>query len=465
MGWKPKYVLSLLLSATLFATTAGAEPRNLNALLLGKSPHELFPPAAATAAEVRTLPGGATLEIGADAQVERMPSTKLRLGAPGGGATPTHVYRLSRGRVDVTIPEDRTLKVAVLLIGPGGQSAVAQGGHVVAVARPKAISFTAVGHEMLTGKGSRWRKLHPGQTRRFDLEHGLSKEVDQLPAPEFEIGQRLTVAMPGGGFHANVRIKPVSDAKRYQIVLLKKQGSELSLVSHANIATISTALSGREPGEYLVMARALDEFGVEGAVSSPASLRVMGVELPPGATADGQGVLLLPHQRLPLVAAEGLKMTYGTGSYFVDAPKSVGLARSGQTLVRFKDPSGKGEVKLTLTPQIFKALVEIGPRTAHWPQDRVTVKVRLVDGAGRPVDKTSDLQTRVSVNLDPVKVHWKRQGNLMMGSVRPPRGSRGPWVVRVEVENQQGQLIGRDFLEVVESQQSSGQSEGRLARQ
>jgi hypothetical protein len=62
----------------------------------------------------------------------------------------------------------------------------------------------------------------------------------------------------------------------------------------------------------------------------------------------------------------------------------------------------------------------------------------------------------VSVNLDPVDARWQHHGNSMSSAIKAPLGVPGPWVVRVEVVDETGVVIGRDFLEVVSSPRKFG---------
>jgi hypothetical protein len=151
-----------------------------------------------------------------------------------------------------------------------------------------------------------------------------------------------------------------------------------------------------------------------------------------------------------LVDTDGLEMTYGSGSYFVAAPASVGMSRGGTTKVRFRDPKSRQEVALTLSPRIVRSNIELGPRTARWPGDQVSLRVELFDGARRPLSETRSLKAEVSVNLKPVEVKWQHQGNVMTANLKPS-SDPGPWVVRVEVTHENGEHLGRDFLEIADS--------------
>src|SRR5690606_30653385 len=98
-------------------------------------------------------------------------------------------------------------------------SCVMRAGHNVAVAAPGRIGFTAFDHEMLTGKGSHWRALAPGFTRRVDLKRGLTQEAKVLASPSVSVTDPLLLADPENGFEAQVSLAPLRGADRYQVTL------------------------------------------------------------------------------------------------------------------------------------------------------------------------------------------------------------------------------------------------------
>jgi hypothetical protein len=53
----------------------------------------------------------------------------------------------------------------------------------------------------------------------------------------------------------------------------------------------------------------------------------------------------------------------------------------------------------------------------------------------------------VLLGIDELAVSWRQQGTSFITEV-PPQGGEGPWIVRVEVEDQYGHLLGRDFVEI-----------------
>jgi len=440
LGWP------LLLGTTLAATAATAEPRNLNALVRAPTPQELMPPVT-TPGKSQTLSDGVVVVIGADADVKRMPGTNLAL--EGNKTTQAAVYQVSRGRFEVTIPDTLKNQTAVLIVGPRGQSAVVSGGHATAYVDADSIRFTTEGHGMLTGKGSHWKKQASGTMRKVSLQSGAATDTAMLSAPDVDIAKPLAWALSGKESTTSVSFKALPQAERYQVALLRKEGAKLSLVSSTITPSVHASLEGATPGNYLVLARGIDDTGAPGPASAAESVRVMGIELPPGAEATEQAILLPPSQRLPLVAADGLKMTYGNSNYFVDAPDTVGLARGATTKVRFREPASNQELELTLAPHMVNASVNIGPQTAHWPKDPVSVKIALTDATGKPVAAAEKMSVQVSVNLEPQTVKWKRTGTGLEAKLEAPKQSAGPWVVRVEVKDELGRVAGRDFLEVV----------------
>lgn len=440
LGW-------LLLLGTTFATTeATAEPRNLKALVRAPTPQELLPPVTAPG-KPQTLADGVTVVIGSDADVKRMPGTNLSL--EGNKTTQAHVYQVNQGRFEVIIPDSQKNQVAVLVVGPRGQSAVVSGGHATAYVDGDSIRFTADGSGMLTGKGSRWRKLSAGMVRKVNLQTGAATDRAMLSAPDVDVKKPLSWALSGKENTTSVSFKALPHAERYQVALLRKEGSQLSLVTSTITPTAHADLAGATPGNYLVLARAIDDTGAPGPVSAVEPVRVMGVELPPGAEATKDAILLPPSQRLPLVAADGLKMTYGSGNYFVDAPNTVGLARGATTKVRFRDVDSNQELELTLAPHTVNADVSLGPQTARWPRDAVSVKIGLTDATGQPLSLDQKVNVAVTINLEPQDVQFKRTATGLEGKLQPPKSSAGPWVVRVEVKDQLGRVAGHNFLEVV----------------
>jgi hypothetical protein len=151
--------------------------------------------------------------------------------------------------------------------------------------------------------------------------------------------------------------------------------------------------------------------------------------------------------RVKLIGAEGLESSYGRASMFVPAPKDIGLARGESTLIRLRVPGTKQELAIKLEPRAVRANVEIGPKTARWPGEALQVQVKLFDQRGRPMTDPLKTKPRVFVNVEQVEATWTHSGNTYTAKVPPSTGA-GPWVVRVEVSDDFGEQVGRDFIEL-----------------
>jgi hypothetical protein len=117
-------------------------------------------------------------------------------------------------------------------------------------------------------------------------------------------------------------------------------------------------------------------------------------------------------------------------------------------VARLRIPGSKEEAVLRLEPRGLRANVQIAPHAAHWPLDRVLVRIELYDANGRAVPEDAGVLPSVTVNMEPVSLRWERKGRTLSAAL-PPSPTPGPWVVRAEVHDRRGELLGRDFLEIV----------------
>ncbi|HKY39433.1 MAG TPA: hypothetical protein VJN18_26020, partial [Polyangiaceae bacterium] len=69
---------------------------------------------------------------------------------------------------------------------------------------------------------------------------------------------------------------------------------------------------------------------------------------------------------------------------------------------------------------------------------------------GQAVPEWLELKPEVKLGIEPIDVAFTRNGNRLVGTV-PPTDKPGPWVLRVEVRDQFGALLGRDFLEIAKA--------------
>jgi hypothetical protein len=398
----------------------------------------------ATAGEVRTLPGGAVLRFSKDAKYELGHPIKLQLSPTGSEKTPVQVIKLSAGRVTVVIPALKTPKTAVLIQAPRKVSAVAKGGESLVISGSDRVTIAALSGEMLAALGNDWKPLASGVVRSFG--GGLTSEQPAPAPPKLSADHTMLLALDGS-VGTNLRAAPSPNVAFRELALYRVEANGRSKLSEAEWRSDMHSLQGLSPGRYEVQARAVDRFGVESVTSSPLTLRVIGAELPEGARLANDSILLGRSGRVKLIGADGLEVSYGHATLFVPVPKDVGLARGDSTLLRLREPGAKEEVGIKLEPRTLRADVVIGPKTAHWPQDPLEVSVKLFDHQGHPMSDALKHKPNVFVNVEPIASTWMHSGNTWTTRVAPTPGS-GPWVVRVEVKDDFGEQVGRDFIEL-----------------
>lgn len=434
--------VTVLLAACLQAATAFGS----NSTTKTRSPD--------AAGEVKKLSGGAVLRISPGTRVEFERAVRLQLGPASAPKTLTHTIRLISGRVEVDLPEgkSKTPATAVLIRAPHKISAVAKGGRSIVIAAPSRVTVAAVRGEMLAAHGNQWRPVGSGIVREF-AAGGAPLDHAVIAAPQVSLSAPLAFHIAGASAEATptATATPVPRAAGYDFGIWKMQGNGRVLLRRLRSEGPTLELPSLEPGSYGISARALEPSGLESNDSELVPLRVVGAELPLGAKLVEGGVLLRPHQRITLHGTEGVEISYGQVPHFVPAPGTIGLIRGQPTLVRLRAAGTQGELALALEPKTIHADIQIGPPRALWPQDQVSVSVRLTDGRGRPLLATDEVQPIVHVNLTEVPLDWKRKDNLLT-TVVPHPAEAGPWVVRVEVKDETGVLVARDFLEVAQEQ-------------
>ena len=394
----------------------------------------------------KQLAGGALLHLAPGTRIEVGRSLKLQLAPQGSPQTVTQVVKLISGRVDVEIPASKVPKTAVLLQGPHKVSAVAKGGHSIAIADANRVTIAAVDGDMLAASGDDWKPLPSGLVRGF-VGADPAYQTQKVPGvPSLRIPQSLLLGLGESAPDARAETGGVKEADHYQLSVWRvtDKGKEFvrQLDTHG-----SAAISGLPPGQYQVTARAVDATGICGQESGPSSLRLVGAELPPGSRYEDGAILLGQRARAKLIGASGLEASYGASVHFVAAPDSVGLSRGEGTLLRLREPGTLTEVRVALEPRSLRADVQITPKHPRWPRDMIEVTVQLYDARGRAVPESTPVKPNVLVNVQPIEVTWLRSGNTMHTFIPAP-SNRGPWVVRVEIADEFGDPAGRDFMEI-----------------
>jgi hypothetical protein len=405
---------------------------------------------AADAAEgtVKQLPGGAILRLAPGTRIELGRALKLQLAAGGSPPTVTQVVKLISGRIDVDIevPANKLPKTAVLVQAPHKVSAVAKGGHSIAIADANRVTIAAVDGDMLAASGNEWKTLPSGLVRGFVGSDPAYQEQKVPGIPSVRVPHPLLLALGSDAPNAHAEASGVQEADHYQLSVWRVTEKGKEFVRRVD-ARGPTAISGLAPGQYQISARAVDATGIFGQESAGTSLRLVGAALPAGARYEDGAILLGQRSRAKLIGAAGLEASYNASLHFVAAPDSVGLSRGESTLLRLREPGTVDEVRVGLEPRSLRADVQITPKHPRWPDDMIEVTVQLFDARGRAVPESTPVKPKVLVDVQAVDVTWMRSENTMHAFIPAP-SNRGPWVVRVEIADEFGDPAGRDFMEV-----------------
>ncbi len=399
-------------------------------------------------------PSGAEYQLLSQARLKLAPGAAIRvfpmqqqLQLAPGAKTATYSFALLGGRVDVSVPSKP--KSAVLCSADKVVVVVSSGGDATILGAPGSATVVGNAGDVRTLVGDRWQTLTPATLSRFRGGHASAPEP-VIAAPTLAPGQRLwfspgePVAVSGFSFNA------VSGAARYELTLRRRDGGAEQLRVVRNATRLTEAFAPIATGEYLLAVRSVDAEGVAGRWSASEPLRVVGVALPPGGYAAGGDIFIGKGQEVRFSNTEGLEMTYEGAGRYIPASEAVTLYRGETTVVSFRVPGSVYPTTARLRPRSLYAQVTIGPSRAVWPKDPVQIVVELKNKGDESVPDWVELKPDVRLGIEPVDVSFTRDGNRLVGNVPPPVGA-GPWVLRVEVKDQFGAMLGRDFLEIAKA--------------
>ncbi len=388
------------------------------------------------------LPTLATLKLAPGAAVRMFPVPQQLQLAPGAKTT-TYSFALLRGRVDVVVPAKPK---SAVLCSMGKSSAVIGAGRAAVLTGADAFTVASFEGDVRTLVNDRWQTLPPGTLSHVDGARASEPERT-LAAPSLKPGQRLwfsageQVAVTGFDFGK------VERAAAYELRLRGAEGAAEQLRSVRGGTRLQEAFVGLTPGQYQLSVRSVDSEGIAGSWSAQESVRVVGVTLPPGGYTTGGDIFIGKGQQVRFSNTDGLEMTYEGAGRYVPASEAVALYRGETTVVSFRVPGSVYPTTARLRPRGLYAHVELGPRRAVWPKDSVQIAIELRSKEGDSVPKWIELKTDVKLGIEPIEVAFTRDGNRLIGTVPHPERP-GPWVLRVEVKDQFGALLGRDFLEI-----------------
>lgn len=392
------------------------------------------------ASQVRAIKRGVELHVGEGATIQPTFTTSLPVGERG-AKVPVQTVEVDGGRVDALFTDSGSPR-GVLLQAPDKILGIATQGHMVMKVEPETVSIGALSGDVLVGHDSKFKPLPAGKVRVISRVTGISKDSPLPEAPVIENTTGLSVVLSG---KTKVNLRRGAD-RPLLLSLIDEMGQT---VVPAQRFDAGTPLSVDVPhaGVFYVVARSLGDGGIEGPLSRPERVQVLG--LASGQRAPEGGVFLLGRgERVHLAGTDGLEVRYGSSPTYLPATNTVGLSQARRTAVEFRNPKDPSQrAVLVLAPRFMKREIELGPSEAHWPGQPVKIRVGLWDGAGKLLAPGHDVEVLVTVNSTDVSVPWRMTDDGFVGQVEKQRGE-GPWVVRVHVVDPRGHTIARDFLEV-----------------
>jgi len=392
---------------------------------------------------------GATVRLAKGASLRLEPGTKLylvhkqtRLWLGNRGRTLTHLVALASGRMDVQSSDP---DLAVMVTAPLAVTSFVRGGRMHLVAKREQVSIVNLdGTVGWAVKSWKFSPLAPGKVHSLSQQSEAESSI--LPAPTVHLENNLFGAFAQGATLAGVSWDPVPGALGYRVSIQQLE-PERRLVSNVETTTATLASSSRlEPGRYDLSVQAIDRFGINGQFSRAEPFSVMGVRSSDGGYVDAQGNIIAGYdRRVHLTYADGLLMK-GQHDWH-PLPEEIVLPSGEAMNLHMRQVGDTRMVSARVLPQKVKTSVSVGPKFARWPGDSVRIEVKIEGPTAGSPPPWIVPRFRVLLGIDELPVSWSQRGDTYASEV-PPQSGEGPWIVRVEVEDQYGHLLGRDFVEI-----------------
>jgi hypothetical protein len=460
MSMVPRWnTLGLAWALSLCVTAAHADP-GVDASAAAPAAQRATPPGAKVSAGQMLAddkafvagPEGATLELIEGATLRLEPGTKLRfgrtfkmaLGARPDDLVPTRVLMLDSGWMEATL---LAKQFALFVEAPRKLRSILLGGSITAIAsEPRSTVALAQGSALVAlDDGWKWKRLSEGSMQIVSAVRPDGYRRSILGALDKPALSHSLMLSAGTDSDATMLSWPaLPQAVGYEVQL----HSGAALVRSVRTKDLRLTLAELPPGQYQATVRGQDDSGIYGAFSPPATLNVIGLDIPKTASRGPRGaVRLQPNQRVTLIGAEGLEVAYLGLDDFLPAPRSVGLVARRPISLVLRHPVSGETTRLDLEPLTVHAQISFAREPQGWPSDGLDLAVKLVDDKGDPVPENCTGDCKVTVNIEPIQPSWERTGSVLRTRLPRPPGA-APWMVRVDVLDENGASLGRDFSEV-----------------
>jgi hypothetical protein len=388
---------------------------------------------------------GSTIELDAGATVRAGTTMSVPIGP--GGAVKAQYVTLSVGKLHARVPAGTKPRAAVMVRGPH-QTQVIVTSEAIVRAKGETLAVANLAGKMLATSSKDWSDVPPLKVRTLSRDEGKPQLRDMLPAPGVGPSRQVTSTVADGGELLRVAWLPVPGASLYEVRVVRVGEKGVTRLV-AQGSDLGVTLGKLPPGQYEARVRAYDADEIAGAESAGIPMTVVGVTLPAGAFVAGPGLVQLSDgQQIELSPVDGLEAADDVGHDFAPAPASLAMRGGQGRVLRLRRKGGTVESKIRIEARTLGVDVELGPKRARWPQDSINVTVRLVNRAGGAVPSDVKLVPEVTLGLRPLDVSWKQESPALLRAIIPPQPVSGPTVVRVEVKDQYGLFLGRNFLEI-----------------
>lgn len=395
---------------------------------------------------------GATVKLGDGSFIEVGPSATVRLQVPmpipigPGEPVKSQVVALSGGKARVKVNVGGKVKTAVLLKGPHRTQAIVTA-EAAFSAKEDALTVVNLAGKVLATSSNDWSEVPPMKVRTLSKDEAKGAFRDVLPGPKVAGGRFVTTTMADGNEPLTVSWSKVPGAASYEVKVTRSSGERVKRMTLGGAETQLT-LPSLPAGSYDVTMTVQDEGGLDGGSLVPVRLAVVGVDLPPGGFRTApSAVQVAEGQQVHLNGLDGLEMAYDTGTEYGPPQKVITMKGLTTRLIRLRAPGASLDGTLRIEPRSLGADVEVGPKNARWPNDRVTISLKLVNKAGGAVPPGVKMVPEVTLGVTPLKVDFEQEGYTMKAVVAP-QAVQLPTVIRVEVKDQHGIYLGRGFLEI-----------------
>lgn len=398
------------------------------------------------APQVVELREGVQLTLAPNTRVVRQPSVPV----PGHLkqlAPRAYAVELVKGRLDVNIETRHQPIYALMVRAPRHVAAFSKGGQSTVLALPQGVVLASLSGNELSGSSSdKWRSLRVGTALVVSREAPAGTVHDLLKQPVLQANNSLKLSL-GASEPTNLSWSAVPEAQSYRVTLCRETADGSIPMQDFDVSQTTFELPPLQAGLYTATVSAVNHWHIGSPPSNRVPVRVIGVELPEGAYVYNGIPQLGRLQQVHLSQVKGLEMAYGSAALFSQAPDSLGLPTGHPLLVRFREPGVNSEVSLVLEPRSIRSSIQFEPKGATWPGQAVKVIVRIFGPDGTDLPESVDVSINSTVNARPIDVHWAHEGHTWQARIEQPPLA-GPWILRVTVNDQVGQVLAHDFMEI-----------------